>query len=202
MENKQAGISIKDHKGGRPLKFYADSFKFYNGGATPGPGYDLKDRFDDVESDMTAVTSSATSNASAVAAEAARAQQAEGANAAAVAVANAARGALQSTLVAADAVLTAAVSAEAVSRIAGDTAEASARASAITVEQQRAVAAEASLQGQITNILGTSPAHLDSLQEVVQAFQSADGTLSGTVGSMETRLAVIEALMDQLLNQS
>ena len=28
IENKQAGVSIKDSKAGRPMKFFADSFKF------------------------------------------------------------------------------------------------------------------------------------------------------------------------------
>ena len=46
IENKQAGISIKDSDNVRPMKFYAKSFKFYEGGATPGPGYDLKVELD------------------------------------------------------------------------------------------------------------------------------------------------------------
>ena len=123
-------------------------------------------------------------------------------NAAAVQSANTARGQLQQALESADSTIDAKVDQEIADRAAAVTAEASSRAAAILVEKQRAEAAEASLQGQISNILGTSPAHLDSLQEVVQAFQNADNTLSGTVGSMETRLAAVEALLAELLNQS
>ena len=34
VENRQAGVSMKCSKSGVPIKFYADSFKFYNGGAS------------------------------------------------------------------------------------------------------------------------------------------------------------------------
>jgi hypothetical protein len=42
---------------------------------------------------------------------------------------------------------------------------------------------------------------LDSLSEIVTAFQSADSTMAGTIGSHGTRLTAVEALLDQLLNQ-
>ena len=54
-----------------------------------------------------------------------------------------------------------------------DAAEASAKA--------HADAGDASLQGQIDIIVGSSPASLDTLQEIVTAFENADGTLTGAV---------------------
>ena len=103
IENKQAGISVKDSNNVRPMKFYAKSFKFYEGGATPGPGYDLKVELDAADAAAAAAQSKADTNETglaaaiaariagdsglqtAVDAESARAGAAEAVNAAAVA---------------------------------------------------------------------------------------------------------------------
>lgn len=53
---------------------------------------------------------------------------------------------------------------------------------AVTAEETRALAAEAGLQGQINDILSnTDPAALDSLTEIVAAFQGADSDLSQSI---------------------
>jgi hypothetical protein len=56
---------------------------------------------------------------------------------------------------------------------------------AIGTENLRAFAAEASLQSQITNVLSNvDGAALDSLTEIVSAFQAADSTLNGAITSL------------------
>ena len=73
IENKQAGVSIKDSSNARPMKFYAKEFKFYDGGVTPGPGFDLESRLDSADSDAAAAQSKADANESAISAETVRA---------------------------------------------------------------------------------------------------------------------------------
>jgi exonuclease VII small subunit len=58
-------------------------------------------------------------------------------------------------------------------------------ANAINAEEARALAAEASLQSQITNVLSNvDGAALDSLTEIVTAFQAADSNLNGAITSL------------------
>ena len=79
--------------------------------------------------------------------------------------------------------------------------EAAARVAGIAAEAVIARAAEAALQSQISSILSNATAGtLDSLAEIVAAFQAADSTLSGTVGAMNTRLLAAEATLAELLN--
>ena len=68
----------------------------------------------------------------------------------------------------------------------------------INAETTRATNAEAGLQGQINDILSnTDPAALDSLTEIVEAFQSADSDLNAAItaalGTHTSELAVEEA---------
>ena len=80
--------------------------------------------------------------------------------------------------------------------------ETAARIVDVNAEQSRSEAAEASLQSQISNILSdATPQVLDDLASIVAAFQAADSTLSGTVGSMNTRLLAAEATLAELLNE-
>ena len=202
IENKQAGISVKDSNNVRPMKFYAKSFKFYEGGVTPGDGYDLEVRLDDADAAAAAAQADADTNTIAVAAEAVSRIAGDAtvsANLNAEIVARAAAVALCQADVdqneadgdAGRAVNAAAIVSEASARVSGDTAEAAAR-----------VAGDAALQLQITNILSNATAgSLDSLAEIVAAFQAADSTLSGTVGAMNTRLLSVEAQLAELTNQ-
>ena len=76
----------------------------------------------------------------------------------------------------------AAVAAEESARIAGDAAEESARVAAVTAEESARIAGDANLQNQIDNVLSNvDGAALDSLTEIVTAFQSADGDLNGAI---------------------
>ena len=202
IENKQAGISVKDSNNVRPMKFYAKSFKFYEGGLTPGDGYDLEERLDGADADAAAAQSKADGNETDLAAEtvsrvAGDATQAANltaeivARAAAVAGVQAEVDAEEAKRASEDVILAASVATEVAARIVD-----------VNAEQARAEAAEVALQAQITSILSNAdPASLDSLSEIVAAFQAADSTLSGTVGSMNTRLLAAEATLAELLNE-
>ena len=78
---------------------------------------------------------------------------------------------------------------ETAARIAGDSAnEADATAKADAAEasaKAHADAGDASLQGQIDIIVGSSPSTLDTLQEIVTAFENADSTLTGAVAQVK-----------------
>jgi len=115
---------------------------------------------DDADSDVTA---SAAADAS-VKADAAQAAAEATASADATSKADAAQAAAEAT-----------ASADATSK--ADAAEASAKS--------HADAGDANLQGQIDIIVGSSPASLDTLQEIVTAFENADNTLTGAVASNE-----------------
>jgi hypothetical protein len=71
--------------------------------------------------------------------------------------------------------------------------EIAARIAAVDAEAQQRNAADSSLQTQINSIVSnTDPAALDSLTEIVAAFQSADGSITGVVNSNTSRIANLE----------
>ena len=81
-----------------------------------------------------------------------------------------------------------AISAEASSRVSGDAAEAA-----------RALAAEAALGVRIDNVLSNSdPASLDSLSELLTAFQGADATLQGSIAMALARIQTLEDQVSEL----
>jgi hypothetical protein len=53
----------------------------------------------------------------------------------------------------------------------------------------------ADLQAQVSAILGTSPETLDTLQEIVAAFENADGTLTGSVAQNAADIATINTTL-------
>ena len=53
----------------------------------------------------------------------------------------------------------------------------------------------ADLQSQVSAILGTSPETLDTLQEIVAAFESADSTLTGSVAQNAADIATINTTL-------
>ena len=84
----------------------------------------------------------------------------------------------------------AAIAAEAVSRAAGDAAE-----------QARALAAEAALGVRIDNVISNSdPASLDSLSELLTAYQAADTSLGDSITAALARISALEAKVDALTN--
>ena len=95
--------------------------------------------------------------------------------------------------------MTNAVAAESSARAAAISAEQSARAAAVAVEKARAEAAEAAIQAQITNILSNvSAGSLDSLSEIVTAFQAADGTLTGALATLQSSFNDLKDRVDEL----
>ena len=77
-------------------------------------------------------------------------------------------------------------------------AEAAARVTAVADEAAARVAAVAAIQAQITNILSNAdPASLDSLSEIVAAFEGADSTLTGALSALTTRMAAAEAVLNE-----
>ena len=93
---------------------------------------------------------------------------------------------------AAESVLTSALAAEVSARETAISTEQSARAAAVSAEETRALAAEAALSSDLSavntrvdNVLSNiDPAALDSLTEVVSAFQSADSSINGAITSL------------------
>ena len=78
-------------------------------------------------------------------------------------------------------------------------------------DRQAAVAAEAAsrasdvagLQSQITNVLGGALAEdLNSLSEIIAAYQAGDTTLANQAASMLQRIADLEAVVNELTSQS
>jgi hypothetical protein len=98
----------------------------------------------------------------------------------------------QSSRISGDASLTSALASEQSSRISGDNSlqsrlseEESARASAVSAEASLRVAGDDSLEARIDLVMENLDTEaLDSLVEVVSAFQAADGTLSGAISSL------------------
>lgn len=93
------------------------------------------------------------------------------------------------------------ISGEATNRQAADAAlqsdiddEVAARIAAVDAEAQQRNAADSSLQNQINSIVSnTDPAALDSLTEIVAAFQAADGSITGVVNSNTSRISALES---------
>ena len=81
-------------------------------------------------------------------------------------------------------------------------AEETARISAVASEQSRAEAAEAALGVRIDNVLSNSDASaLDSLSELLTAYQAADSSLGDSITAALARITTIEERLDELLNE-
>ena len=106
----------------------------------------------------------------------------------------------------------AAVSAEETARIAAISAETTARQAAISAETTARESAISAVNSRVDSVLSNiDPAALDSLTEVVSAFQSADGNLSDTIANLtsssaaavaaeETRALAAEAALQTAIN--
>jgi hypothetical protein len=102
-----------------------------------------------------------------------------------------------STRAAADSDLQVGLAAELVVRAAGDTT----LQNNINTEVALRVAGDNSLQNQINSIVSnTDPAALDSLTEIVAAFQSADGTLQGLVSSNNASISTLNTKVGAIEN--
>jgi hypothetical protein len=198
FESKQAEFKLS---GAQPLKMDFGSYNF--AGATQAEDFELVSRFAAIEADSASADNSAaiallqsadateatarasadTSNANAIAAEISRATTAEEAVDVKVDSETQSR-------VAADGVVQDAVDAESAARVAAVSSEAQSRAADI-----------ASLQSQISNLLSNvDAASLDSLSEIVAAYQAGDTSLANQAASMLQRLADIESVLNDLVS--
>ena len=81
--------------------------------------------------------------------------------------------------------------------------EVSDRTAAVSAEAAARASDVASLQGQITNILGGALASdLDSLSEIISAYQQGDTTLANQAGDMLGRISQLEQIVSELTNHS
>lgn len=60
----------------------------------------------------------------------------------------------------------------------------------------------ADLQSQVDEILGSSPEHLNTLQEIVTLFQSADGDLATLINQNSTAIAALQVAIDSKASSS
>ena len=81
-------------------------------------------------------------------------------------------------------------------------AEASSRATAISAEESRALAAEASLQQQISSVLSNvDPALIDSISELLAHVNAADQNLIQSLAQLQSDHDDLKARFDELVNQ-
>ena len=95
----------------------------------------------------------------------------------------------------------AAISAETSARESAISSETTAREAAILAEQTARQTAISSVNTRVDNVLSNiDPVALDSLTEVVAAFQDADGSLSGTIANLtSSSAAAVQAEQDRAL---
>jgi hypothetical protein len=103
--------------------------------------------------------------------------------------------------IAGDATVQAAVDAEQSARIAADLAEAQTRAAAVSDLQSQLNSVTgtdlSALQSQLDAIVGTSPETLDTIQEVVAAFEGADSDLTGLIIGNSSTITAVNASLTQ-----
>jgi len=166
--------------------------------------FDLETRFQSLESDQVPANNTAAIAAVAadLAAETVARQSADTSNGNLITAETAARtSSVQAVQTALDTQEAKQVADDA-ARAADIAAEASARATAISAEETRALAAEASLQSQITNILSNSDASvIDSVAELLSHVNAEDATLLGQIAALQTDFAALLARVDALTAQ-
>ena len=195
IENKQALVKFV---GPQPLEMDFGSYTF------KGPGessFNLETRFSDLEND-----NSSSNNAAAItqlqldlADEQVARQSADTSNSNLItAEVNNRVSAVQGVQDSLDSESSRAQAAEN-ANAAAITAEESARIQAVANESSRAQAAEAALGVRIDNVLSNAdPASLDSLSELLTAFQNADSSLSDSIVAALARIQILEDKVNEL----
>ena len=206
VTNVQSKVAFEDaytEGAGRAMEFKAKAgYKYYK--ANGSDYFDLETRFSAVEADVAANAANALpgQNQQAIA-DLQVAYQAKDAQIEAAAAAEVTRA---STAEAANANAvsdeeTRALAAEATLQ-ANITAEASARAAALSAEETRALAAEASLQQQISSVLSNvDPALIDSISELLTHVNAADQNLIQSIAQLQSDHDDLKARFDELVNQ-
>ena len=205
VDDKKVQIDVSnaevDFQGPQDVKFDFGSYKFKEGESY----YDLETRFSALEGDQSSSTNAAAISQlqTDLAAETVSRQSADTTNSNAISAEITARttavSGVQSSLdsqiasqQADHATALAAVQQEVSDRQAAVSAEAASRASDI-----------AGLQSQITNVLGGALASdLDSLSEIIAAYQAGDTTLANQAASMLPRITQLEQIVSELTSHS
>lgn len=197
LECKDAAVTYKDSKD-RPWKFQAQSFKFAD--KVGASEFDLRDRFVADEADILSAASAASAADGKAVAEATRAIAAEAGVSASVNSEIARAGAAESVI--STAVGTEKTRAEAAeAQIDTDIAALSAaRVAALALAVAAAGVARQAIDDKVTNILGASPANLDTLSEIVSHINSLDLAQGNLVVSLTAEVAALRAEVDTLLN--
>ena len=173
------------------MKMKFASYEFYEGATY----FDLSSRFSALENDTSGSDNAAaiTQLQSDLAAEAVSRQSADTANSNSITAEVSAR---TTAVQAVQDALDVQEAKQESDRAASDAAiaqEVSDRQTAVSAEQQRAEAAEAALGVRIDNVIGASqPENLDSLAELLTAFQNADSSLSDSIAAALVRLTAVE----------
>lgn len=195
LENKQAKIALS---GASDFEMDFPAYKFVKADDSV---FDLETRFAALESDNSSAT-----NATAItqlqvdlAAEQVARQSADTSNSNLItAEVNNRTTAVQGVQSAVDAEAVTARAAEAANASAISSEE-SARISAVAAEASRAQAAEVALGVRIDNVLSNAdPASLDSLSELLSAFQSADNSLQTSITNALARIQTLEDQVSEL----
>jgi hypothetical protein len=198
LENKQAEVSFT---GAVPLKFdFGGNYSFIK---SDDSAFDLEGRFVTLESDPTGADNAAAITAlqAADAAEAVSRIAGDTTNANGLAAEITAR-------TTADAAIQAEVDAEEVRAAAAEAAngvliaaEVADRTAADASEAARAAAAEVALGTRIDNVLSNAdPAALDSLSELLTAYEAADASLATSIVDALARVTILEDRVDELTN--
>ena len=206
ISNVQAKLCFEDsydlNAMGRPMEFKSKGgYHYYDPAGSAS--FNLETRFTDVENDVATNAANPVpgQNTQAIAdmqvAYQAKDAQLEAAASAEVTRASTAEAALDTKIdgvetdyLAADLVLTNALSTEA-----------SNRATAVSTEQARAEAAEQGLQQQISSILSNvDPSLIDSISELLAHVNSADQSLISTIAQLQSDHDDLKARFDELTN--
>ena len=195
LENKQAKVAFS---GAQPFEMDFGSYTFKGPGAS---SFNLETRFSDIENDNSASVNAAAISAlqADLAAEAVSRQSADTSNSNLItAEVNNRVTAVSGAQANIDAEAVTARAAES-ANVSAVSAEESARIAAVASEASRAAAAEVALGVRIDNVLSNAdPASLDSLSELLTAYQAADSSLSNSITAALARIQILEDQVSEL----
>ena len=209
QDDKKVSIDVSnaDMKFEGPQEFKVDfgAYKFKKQVGASREYYDLESRFVSLESDTSAATnaSAITQLQADLAAEAVSRQSGDTSNSNAISAEISARTAAVQAVQDALDVQEAKQETDKAAHEAAIAQEVSDRQAAVASEAASRASDVAGLQGQITSILGGALAEdLNSLSEVISAYQAGDTTLANQAAGILSRLSVIEGILSELTDHS
>ena len=191
--------------GPQDAKFDFGSYKFRKTEGAEQVYYDLETRFVALESDSSSATNAAaiTQLQADLAAEAVSRQSADTSNSNAITAEVSARTTAVAAVQSALDVQEAKQESDKAAHEAAIAQEVSDRQAAVAAEAASRATDIAGLQSQITNVLGGALAEdLNSLSEIISAYQAGDTTLANQAAGMLSRISALESVVNELTNQS